>query len=283
MGEFARLPLPQLSAQSNNSITYWTDDALASSVGICIAFCERSGGVSPSPFDSLNTGGHVGDDSAAVLANRARGLDALGFPAAQLVVPSQVHGTDLVFVDDGSASAIDAARAQAKEGADGVLVTVPQVAALLNFADCTPVIIASPTGHFAVVHAGWRGALAGIAGKALKQLAARDAAFVGVEPSEIASECNVYIGAYIHSECFEVSEEIAQQFADRFGAVCVPVYRHVDMGQAVRASVREVGATSERIADLDVCTACSTDRFFSYRASGGACGRHCAVAVRREA
>lgn len=93
--------------------------------------------------------------------------------------------------------------------------------------------------------------------------------------------CNAYIGPYIHSECFEVSEQIARDFSDSFGSSCTPDARHVDMGRALRTDLAEHGIAENRIADAGVCTRCENERFYSYRGQGGTCGRHGAIAVRR--
>ena len=135
------------------------------------------------PYATLNLGGHVQDAVDAVQENRRRLLAALGAEGMPLVVPNQVHGTRIVAIDD--ASDIEDACAAAAEGADGLLVGVPDVAALLCFADCVPVVAVSPTGRFAVVHAGWRGAVAHIAYQAVRALALRDVQGAGRELSLI--------------------------------------------------------------------------------------------------
>src|SRR3954465_6881900 len=61
---------------------------------------DRRGGRSASPYDSFNLGGHVGDDPAAVAANRGRLARELGVPGDQLVWMTQVHGTGVAIVED---------------------------------------------------------------------------------------------------------------------------------------------------------------------------------------
>lgn len=276
------LPLPCLTDRAGASVPALSDDALASSVGVRLAFTGRAGGAGTGAFESLNLGGHVGDDPAVVARNRAAVLRSLGVPDAPLIVPNQVHGTDFVDVADGSDAALSAARAQAAAGADGIMVDVPGVAALLCFADCVPVIVVSPTGRFAVVHAGWRGAVAGITGAAVGRISLADARSTGTSPEQAAAELNVYVGPHICARCFEVGGEVSRQFADRIGPACVPDAAHVDLSAAVRADAESAGVRRGRIVCADACTACSPDRYFSYRASGGVCGRQGAVAIRME-
>ena len=255
-----------------------TDEALFGQTGLRIAFSGREGGVSEGAYASLNLGGHVGDDPACVAENRRRLLEALGAPEAELVVPSQVHGNELVSIGAADSDSLEAARAAAAAGADGIVVSAAGVAALLCFADCVPVVIASPTGRFAVVHAGWRGVMNGVALRALAALAAADAPALG---ADAAGTYNVYVGPHIHAECFETSAEICAGFADRFGAGCVPAARHVDLFAALRVGLTGAGVLPERIVEAGACTRCLPETYFSYRAAGGTCGRHGAIAFRK--
>ena len=268
----AMLPKPCLNAlpMGAHSVNALTDDALFAACGVRIAFTGRQGGTSQGPYASLNTGAHVDDDLSCVQRNRAIALEALGFAQAQLIVPNQVHGTNIVRV--GQASEAPAVAELASQGADGVVVEAPGVAALLNFADCLPLIIVAPDGCFAVAHAGWRGAVAGIAGKAVRALVG-----AGLDVSGF----NAYIGPHIRSECFETSEEIARQFADEYGEDVLADSRHVSLARAVSVDLMRAGLSQDRIADAGICTVCNHDRFFSYRAAGGVCGRHAAIAVRK--
>ena len=270
------LPAPQLRAAAFDEIPVLTDDALASSVGVRVLFTQRAGGTSSGPYESLNLGTHVDDDPDAVAANRARLARSVGADPGLVVVPNQVHGTDLVVVSDGDAASVSAAREEAARGADALVVEAPGVSALLCFADCTPVVVVSPTGRFAVAHAGWRGALAGIAGKAVRALCALDeaAGHVGT-----AGGMNVYIGPHIHVECFETGEDVCESFARAFGEECASD-RHVSLARAVSRDVVAAGVDADRIAVAPFCTKCNPDTYFSYRASGGVCGRHGAFAVR---
>lgn len=273
------LPLPALQARSSAGLSFLTDEALFTATGIRMGFSRRDGGVSEPPYDSLNLGDHVGDDPAAVAANRERLLAAAGLGGTDLVTLNQVHGDAVLSLGDDAPATWEAVCAAARAGADGVVVGVPNATALLCFADCTPVVVASPSGAFAVAHAGWRGALAGIPSAAVRALAALDAerGFAG-EPDGF----NAYIGPHIMAECYECGEELVGRFADRYGAACACGGDHLNLEAAVRASLAEAGIVADRVAAAGECTACHGDRYFSYRTSGGRCGRHSAFAGRRE-
>lgn len=246
-----------------------TDRALRDACGTVIAFTSRAGGVSASPYATLNIGGHVGDDEEAVMQNRRIVLEALGAPEAALIVPNQAHGTRLVRMT--SSSTFEAVVCQAQEGADAVAVDVCDVAALLNSADCLLLIVVAPSGRFVIAHAGWRGAVAHIAADAVKSLA---------ENGEDPAGFNAYLGPHIGPECFEVGPEVLSAFDAQFGSSAIADESHVDLARAVRVDLMRSGMRDERILDCGICTKCNSDEYFSYRASNGVCGRHAAVAVR---
>ena len=149
------LPLPVLTKGRFASLDAYTDESLFEACGVRIAFTTRQGGVSAGPYASLNLGSHVDDDLSLVEKNRKIVLSSLSCGDAPLIVPKQVHGDRVLSVSD--AKDVRAVADDAAQGADGIVVGASRVAALLCFADCVPVIIVSPTGRFAVVHAGWRG------------------------------------------------------------------------------------------------------------------------------
>ena len=276
------LPLPHLDARPFGArrLCALTDDALFDACGVRIAFTGRAGGVSSAPYDSLNLGAHVGDSLDDVMANRSLLAESLGAGDVPFLVPNQVHGSHVETVRSQASRDVVAAQQRMAQGADAVNVTCENVGALLCYADCTPVIVVSPSGSFSVVHAGWRGVVNGIAVKALRQLASEDAP-QGADLRQFASRCNVYIGPHIHSECFEVGPEVVEQFENRFGASCIADARHVSMARALQVDLASAGILPQRICDAGICTVCDSSEYYSYRASGGTCGRHGAIAFRK--
>lgn len=274
------------------------DPAASDACGVRFGFISRLGGVSSSPYASLNLSDATGDDLSCVRRNRMLALEAIGAgdDAASLIVPKQVHGDDIVVVGGSGGEDVARARNRAESGADAVVCTHAGVPVMLCFADCVPVILVAPSGGFAVVHSGWRGALAGIAGKALGVLAR--------ESGSAASECFAFIGAHIRSCCFEVSVDVAERFVSRWGSACLAAGEedsldgdggvegsgsrtgdegreggvHLALEAVVRASLAEAGADPSRIASCGVCTSCNTDTWFSHRAEHGLTGRHGALA-----
>lgn len=245
-------------------------DRSAAGTGVTFCFSERLGGVSRGPYASLNMGGSTEDDPANVQENRRRLLAALGAEdlLGSIVRPGQVHGDAVARITDPASPIPE----WVGRSCDGVVCTVPNVVPLLVFADCVPVVLVAP-GGFAVVHSGWRGTYAQIA---------RTAALALMEEAHCtADEVSAYIGPHISAQAYEVSEELAQRFSDRFGSQVVPYPRHLSLSRAIALSLGSLGVPQRRIVDCNLCTATLTDRFFSHRAEHGNTGRHGALAFIR--
>ena len=123
-----------------------------------------------------------------------------------------------------------------------------------------------------MLHAGWRGAIADIAGIGLRKLAE--------QASCSPADCNCYIGPHIGGCCYEVSRELLDRFVDEYGPDCDAGSRRLDLSAAVSASLVRAGADAARIADARLCTQCNTVLLYSYRAEDGVTGRHGAFAYR---
>lgn len=261
---------PELTERTRGGVTLLGD--WRRPCGVTLAFTGRSGGVSRPPFEGLNLGSHVGDDAAAVAENRSRALSALGLGPweGNLLVPNQVHGDHVCVVRDASAEALAAARAEAAAGADAVVCTAPGVPVLMCFADCVPVVLVVP-GGFAVAHSGWRGAIARVSVAALRSLLA--------ETGRDASEVLAYVGPHIGAADYEVSAELLGRFEAEFGPRVVAGEGRLSLAEAVRCALEDGGVAPGQVVDAGVSTPRATDRFYSYRAEGGRCGRHGAVAA----
>jgi len=263
----------RLVRQEHAGIAVWTAPELRTE-GVTIAFSERGGGRSERPYESLNLAAHVGDDPEAVDQNRTLFLDALvlGEFAPRLVTAEQVHGDHVAIVGSriaGSGAFASSGR-PAVAATDALVTRVPGIPLMLLFADCVPVVLVAPGPCVAVAHAGWRGALAGIAGKTASVLAA--------EAGCATNQVSAYIGAHIGACHYEVGDEILSQFVNAFGTFARADSGGLDLGRVVAMSLNQAGVDPCAIASLGTCTAETTDRFFSYRAEAGLTGRHCALA-----
>lgn len=115
------------------------------------------------PFDTFNLGDHVGDDPAAVAANRARLAAAIGLPGERVVWMNQVHADRVEVVDRPQSAAI--------ADADGLVTSTPRLALAVLTADCVPVLLADArAGVVAAVHAGRVGAQRGVVARAVEAM-----------------------------------------------------------------------------------------------------------------
>lgn len=155
----------------------------------------RAGGVSKPPFDSFNLGDHVGDDPAAVAANRARLTGAVGLGAGRVVWMNQVHG-DRVEVVDGP-------RDDAVDDTDALVTNTARLALAVVTADCVPVLMADArAGVAAAVHAGRVGAQRGVVTRAVEAMIA-----LGAQPDDISA----LLGPAVSGRNYEVPAAMADE------------------------------------------------------------------------
>lgn len=148
----------------------------------------RAGGRSKPPYESFNLGAGVGDDPAAVAANRARLADELGLGRDRLVWMEQVHGRN--------AEIVDGPRAEAVEATDALVTAEPGLALVALCADCVPVLLADPeAGVVGAAHAGRVGARIGVLPAALAAMERAGAAIGRIE---------VLLGPAVCGDCYEV-------------------------------------------------------------------------------
>ncbi|MFC4943493.1 peptidoglycan editing factor PgeF [Pseudonocardia sp. GCM10023141] len=148
----------------------------------------RAGGRSVGRFAHFNLSGGVGDEPAAVAANRARVERELGVPAVFL---AQVHGTRVATID-----ALPAAGAPDVAGTDAAVTALPGVALAVLAADCVPVLLADPrAGVVGVAHAGRVGAAAGVVPATVAAMVALGGRVDSIE---------VLLGPAICGSCYEV-------------------------------------------------------------------------------
>ena len=237
----------------------------ASGPGWKAAFSTRLGGVSAPPYDSLDLGLATGDDADAVRHNRAAFAAAAGVSGRDLVVPGQVHGTAVAEVGSKERGRGARDRADVIAETDGLLTREARLPLFVSFADCVPVLLVagSPARALALVHAGWRGMVAGIVAEAARALAPHGAAQAAV------------IGPSIGPCCFAVSPDVGERFEAAFPGT----WRdgHVDLWEAARRQLAAAGFAAEAIVTSGLCT-CHDPQFFSHRREHGVTGRQAAIA-----
>lgn len=153
----------------------------------------RVGGASAPPFETFNLGDHVGDDPAAVAANRARLARAIGLPEDHVVWMNQVHGDHVEVVTEP--------RTDPLEDTDALVTTASRLALAVVTADCVPVLLADArAGVVAGVHAGRVGAAKGVVLRTVEAMLAQGA-HVG--------DISVLLGPAVSGANYEVPEQMA--------------------------------------------------------------------------
>ncbi|MCS6899189.1 MAG: peptidoglycan editing factor PgeF [Myxococcales bacterium] len=244
---------------------------LLASEGFAHAFFTRHGGVSRGAHATLNFTASTGDVEENVHRNLAIAAGFLGIPVEKLYLLSQVHGTRVVLI-----TGEESREALLQVEGDALLSGSPGVACGVRVADCVPVLLADArSGFVGAVHAGWRGAVAGVVLQAVEAL--RSAA--PSSPWLLAA-----VGPHLSADAFEIGEEVAVQMEEAAPGEAV-VRRmpgkkpHGDLGQLVTWQLRRGGV--ECIDLVPGCTFQEPERFFSFRRDGVRSGRHLAAIVPR--
>jgi YfiH family protein len=215
----------------------------------------RLAGVSRGVYASLNLGGHVDDDPAAVQTNRERLRRAGALPGEPCWL-DQVHGASVVTAQPGGPPA----RADA-----GMTATAGVVCAVLT-ADCLPVLLCDRAGtRVAAVHAGWRGLAAGIVERAVEAFTAN-----GVRATALLA----WLGPAIGPGAYEVGEDVRTAFAAPGDAAAFrsnPAGRwQCDLYALARGRLIALGV--DAVSGGGHCTYRESSWFYSHRRDGR-CGR----------
>jgi polyphenol oxidase len=224
-----------------------------------VAFSTRLGGVSEGPFASLNLGILTSDEPERVVENRRRLCAAVEADPETATMAWQVHGGDVAEArPHGILGRVVFDRC------DGLWSDRPGQAMALLTADCLPIALARANGTpgLAVLHVGWKGLLAGIVESGARAL--------GDGPLAAA------IGPGIGPCCYEVGEEVAGPYRERFGEDVLRE-RNLDLPEAAARALRAAGV--EPVERSSHCTACEPELFFSHRRDRGITGRQGIVAV----
>jgi YfiH family protein len=217
----------------------------------------RHGGVSLAPYHSLNLGKSTTDDPIHVAENRLRFCAALGFHPGQMAWSKQVHGDQIRHATEPGGS----------EGYDALVTNVPGILLAVSVADCTPILVFDSRNRaVAAIHAGWRGTVSGIVAKTL--------VFMEQQFGTLSADCYAYVGACIDECSFEVGDEVAAEFDERFKRFDTERGKYfVDLKKANAAQLQAFGIPETQIEVSPYCTMLHSADFFSHRKDHGITGR----------
>ncbi len=255
--------------------------------GVTAFSSTRQGGYSEGRYGEFNINRYCGDDEEAIRKNRKALCQLLHISDARLLMPHQVHMTEVAVVNEELLLLSAEKQHQALEGIDAIMTDKVGVCIGVSTADCIPVLLYDKRHHaVGAIHAGWRGTVQRIVEKTI----ARMTAVYGTQPSELVAQ----IGPGIHLESFEVGDEVYDAFTQAgfdmetiskkypsdsgskfftFHSSLYPSKWHIDLPECNRQQLLSAGLPNDHIAVSPVCTYQHHDTFFSARRLGIASGR----------
>lgn len=232
--------------------------------GLLHGFLGRRGGKSAGPFAGLNLSFRVGDDPQVVKDNICDVKRAVGVHDFRIVTMRQVHGDQILEVKDK--------RLKEAGEADGMVTEEKGVFLGVLTADCVPILFTvSGKKLAAVVHAGWRGSLAGIAPKMVAYLGKR----YGAQPDSMEAALGPAVGGC----CYEIGPDVSLPLTQKWGD---PAERSLhtkgdktflDLRGFNSLLLAQAGVPPRNIFNVGPCTSCAAGDFFSYRRGRKETGR----------
>ena len=260
---------PKMRVNIREGVTYLTYPEFDKLPGFVHAFSTRLGGVSEGNYSYMILSFTRGDIEEAVKENYKRMADAAGFDMNDIVTSDQTHTANVRLVtEEDRGNGITKPRPYTD--VDGMITNVPGLVLATFYADCVPLYFIDPV-HRAIglSHSGWRGTVAKIGAVTVRRMQEE----FGSEPSEIYAA----VGPSICQDCYEVSEDVIEQFKENFEEEQwdslfyeKPDGKYqLDLWEANHQIMLEAGIREEHISLPNLCTCCNPEFLFSHRASHG--------------
>jgi len=203
----------------------------------------------------LNLGFNTPDAADIVKQNRSLLLSKLNLDARWLAYADQVHGSRVRVISEGGTYG----------ATDGLITSLPGLTLAIQVADCAAVLLWDSTNNvIGALHAGWRGAVAGILSQGIQMMKQQGA--------EI-EQMNAFISPCISQAHFEVGPEVAEHFPEPFVERNRYAKPHVDLKGVLRQQLTDEGIKRSNIEVSKACTFADDEHFYSYRREGKESGR----------
>ncbi len=260
----------QLKINRSGEVEYLTFPLLEQTGLVRHLFTTRIGGVSKGIYSSMNLSYTRGDKKEAVDENYRRIAKTLDCNLSDIVCSDQTHTTNLRVTGraDGGKGILFP---KDYTDVDGLLTDEPGIVLATFYADCVPLYFIDVKRHaIALAHSGWRGTVARMGRCVTEKM--REC--YQTRPEDIVAA----IGPSICQECYEVSEDVAQAFAQEFTKKGqeqeILISKgggkyQLDLWRANEIILEEAGIPKEQIQVTDVCTCHNSKYLFSHRASHG--------------
>lgn len=235
------------------------------------AFSTRLGGVSTGIWTSMNLNANVGDLPENVSRNYEIMAEALGLSTGDMVRTDQTHTCNVrrVYGKDRGRGVI---RERDYSDVDGLVTDEPGLVLVTSYADCVPLYFLDPARRaIGLSHSGWRGTVGRMGAETVRVMERE----FGSRPEDLIAA----VGPCICRDCYEVSDEVAEQFRESFGDDAdemltagisgEPGKYQLDLRAANLRVLLDAGLTRDHITISDLCTCCRSDLLWSHRATGG--------------
>ncbi len=223
-----------------------------------------SGGISD-VSDGILAWGRASD--ADVASNRFEWAERSGLEISDCVTLEQVHGAEILAATSNQRGAGIVDPSTRVPATDGLIARDLGLTLVTSHADCAPIFLyAESAGAIGLVHAGWRGTLAGIASKAVVRMCG--------EYSLDAQSIQVAVGPTITTVNYEVGDDIAELFTAKFGPSVIVKYGgrpHLDVFASIIIDLMRAGVATARFCPRPPDTY-SDIRWSSYRRDGERAG-----------
>lgn len=260
---------PKLQICQTEGVVYLSYPSLEKTGMVRHGFSTRLGGVSEGVYASMNLSFSRGDKEAAVQENYRRIARAIGFDWESVVTSDQTHTANVRVVTNRD-KGCGLTKPRPYQDVDGMITNELGITLATFYADCVPLYLLDPVKKaIGLSHSGWKGTVGKI-GKATVQAMERE---YGTNPEDLI----VAIGPSICQDCYEVSEDVIEEFQKAFPREQWDglFYRkengkyQLDLWEANRQIFLEARVKPENISIPNLCTCCNPQLLFSHRASKG--------------
>lgn len=252
---------------NTDTVPYLSYSSFINDERVLAGFSTRLGGVSKGYFSSMNLGFERGDEKESVMENFKLISASAGFDMKKTVLTNQWHTVNVRYVDETlCGEGIFSPRTE--ESIDGQITDKKGITLFAYGADCPPVYLFDEKNVcIGLSHSGWKGTLNSITYHTIEKMKER----FGTEPQHIRA----LVGPGICSSCYEIGEDVAEQFRNGFRDyedVLMPSDKpgkyYLDLIAANRINLLNANVLEENIAVSGYCTKCHPDMLFSHRAHG---------------
>lgn len=236
-----------------------------------VLFTTRIGGYSNPPYESLNLGFHTEDKNKVVRKNREKVYKSLNLSPDNIIFAEQIHSNNIRLVDSNDkGSGVYKYNTSIKD-TDGLISTDNSIVLGGLFADCVPIYVMDKTqGHFALIHAGWKGTFNNILRETIN--------YFKFNLESAAKDLLVVMGPSISGNNYEVGYDLIKKFENKFNYTLKYYTKSnksywLDLKKLNKAIALDNGIINDNLFISKLCTFDRDNLFYSYRRDFGTTGR----------